>query len=320
MAGHKKKKHEDHPEHIDERWLITYADLMTLLVALFMVLFSISSVNKSKFEAIQSSLQDAFSGRILPGGKGIKEAGGTDNIASPSVHAPQTNLQPYLGGKESDAKNGGGAAAAKKEQAAFEQIKTKIDKLAAEQGLSSKVQTKVIDDGLLIRVLTDDLLFSSGSAVPREQARPLLDDLARLLGSQPDHKLIVEGHTDDMPIRSARFPDNLSLSTARAESIYRTFQQDGIDPARMTAAGSSSYRSIAPNTSAAGRSLNRRVEILVPRTLGVSAETETTKVTVPSIAPDLKSEAAKSTSQTTSESTGSAESSASSPHESSSHK
>ena len=80
MSGHggKKKRGEDHGEHPDERWLVTYADLMTLLVALFMVLFSISSVNKTKFETLQHSLQDAFSGKILPGGQSIKNAGGTD--------------------------------------------------------------------------------------------------------------------------------------------------------------------------------------------------------------------------------------------------
>src|SRR3954452_12417660 len=101
MSGHggKKKKRGDHgAEHPDERWLVTYADLMTLLVALFMVLFSISSVNKSKFETLQQTLQEAFSGRILPGGQSIKEGGGTANVASPSVNAPETNLQPYLGG------------------------------------------------------------------------------------------------------------------------------------------------------------------------------------------------------------------------------
>src|SRR3954465_14880343 len=98
MAGHakKKKRHDDHGEHADERWLLTYSDLITLLMALFMVLFSISSVNKSKFESLQHALQDAFSGRILPGGKSIKEAGGTANIVNPSSAAPQSNLQPYV--------------------------------------------------------------------------------------------------------------------------------------------------------------------------------------------------------------------------------
>src|SRR5919198_5898789 len=107
MAGQRGKKrrrrHDDHGEHVDERWLLTYSDLITLLMALFMVLFSISSVNKSKFESLQHALQDAFSGRILPGGKSIKEAGGTDNIANPSPDAPESSLQPYVGGRPKEA-------------------------------------------------------------------------------------------------------------------------------------------------------------------------------------------------------------------------
>ena len=110
MAAHgkKKKRHDDHGDHPDERWLVTYTDLMTLLVALFMVLFSISSVNKSKFETLQASLQDAFSGRILPGGKSIKEAGGTDNQVNPAPQPPESNLQPFVGGKPADGKKTGG--------------------------------------------------------------------------------------------------------------------------------------------------------------------------------------------------------------------
>src|ERR1700710_1169125 len=114
MAAHgKKKRPEDHGAHPDERWLVTYADLMTLLVALFMVLFSISSVNKSKFESLQQSLQDAFSGRILPGGRSIKQAGGTDNTATPSAAAAISSLQPFVGGKPQESSKTAQAAAGK---------------------------------------------------------------------------------------------------------------------------------------------------------------------------------------------------------------
>ena len=282
MAGHgkKKKRHDDHGEHPDERWLVTYADLMTLLVALFMVLFSISSVNKSKFETLQASLQDAFSGRILPGGKSIKEAGGTDNQVNPSPQPPESNLQPFVGGRPADGKKSGGKT---DEEHQFQELKRQIDKVVAAKGLSGKVQTTVTPDGLQIRLLTDDLLFDSGSATPKPGSLPLLDQLASLLGSQPDHQLIIQGNTDDVPIHSGRFEDNLDLSTARAGSILRTFAADGVTPERMTAAGRGPYKPVAPNTTAGGRSLNRRVEILVPRTGTVSSAT--TKI--PSIKPDL---------------------------------
>jgi chemotaxis protein MotB len=284
MAGHRrKKKHEDHGDHPDERWLVTYADLMTLLVALFMVLFSISSVNKSKFETLQASLQDAFSGRILPGGRSIKEAGGTDNQVNPSPQPPESNLEPFVGGRPSDGKKTGGSA---EEEHQFEKLQQQIQKLVVSRGLSGKISVSVASDGLHIRVLTDDLLFDSGSATPRPQARPLLGQLARLLNTQRDHQLIIQGNTDSQPIHSTQFVDNLDLSTARAGSIYRSFQQDGIAPQRMTAAGRGPYKPIATNATAAGRTLNRRVEILVPRIASTSGASDV-RPQIPSIKPNL---------------------------------
>jgi chemotaxis protein MotB len=272
MSGHggkKKKRGGDHGEHPDERWLVTYADLMTLLVALFMVLFSISSVNKTKFETLQHSLQDAFSGKILPGGQSIKNAGGTTNIKTPSAAPKESSLQPYVGAPKDTVMSGG---TTNEEQKKFEALKKKIDDVAAKKKLSSKIKATVTKDGLLIRLLTDDLLFDSGSAVPRPASLPLLKDVANLLATtQAGHKLIVSGNTDSQPIHSGQFTDNLDLSTARANAIFRTFAHDGISPLRMTAAGRGAYAPIATNKSAGGRSLNRRVEILVPRLTEVTA-------------------------------------------------
>ena len=282
MSGHggKKKKRDDHGEHPDERWLVTYADLMTLLVALFMVLFSISAVNKTKFETLQHSLQDAFSGKILPGGQSIKNAGGTTNIKTPSAAPKESSLQPYVGAPKDTIKSGG---VSNDEQKKFEALKKKIDQVANKKDLSGKIKATVTKDGLLIRLLTDDLLFDSGSAVPRPEALPVLKDVANLLATtQADHKLIVSGNTDTQPIHSGQFADNLDLSTARANAIFRTFAHDGISPLRMTAAGRGAYAPIASNKTAAGRSLNRRVEILVPRL------TEVTKSAAPAIKPDAE--------------------------------
>lgn len=291
MSGHggkKKKRHDDHGEHPDERWLVTYADLMTLLVALFMVLFSISSVNKSKLESLQHSLQDAFSGKVLPGGQSIKESGGVENIKTPSASPKESSLQPYVGSPKDTAqtktKSGSDGNA---EEQAFEKLKKQLDSVAAQKGLSGKIKVSVTDDGLLIRLLTDKLLFDSGSAVPRPQSLPLLKDVAHLLSAtQKSHQLIISGNTDDQPIHSGQFHDNLELSTERANSIFRTFAGDGISPLRMTAAGRGAYAPIAPNTSLAGRSLNRRVEILVPRLTAVTTSaSKATAAKIPSIKP-----------------------------------
>jgi chemotaxis protein MotB len=299
MSGHgKKKRREEHPEHVDERWLLTYSDLITLLMALFMVLFSISSVNKAKFEGLQHSLQAAFSGKIMPGGKAIMDAGGTANIVNPSSSPPKSNLQPYVGGKPKE-ENKDAAAKAKAAKAAeeeqFRKLKAKLDAAAQAAGLADKVKTTITDDGLLIRLLTDDLLFDSGSATVRPESLPLLKQVAKLLDAQTGHNLIVSGNTDSQPISSGQFPDNLALSTARADSIFRTFATDGIAPDRMMSAGRGQYRPIAPNTTVGGRSLNRRVEILVPRVVADAADADgssassgtATAASIPSIKPDF---------------------------------
>jgi chemotaxis protein MotB len=287
MSGHggkKKKRGDDHGDHPDERWLVTYADLMTLLVALFMVLFSISSVNKSKLESLQHSLQDAFSGKVLPGGQSIKESGGVMNIKTPSASPKESSLQPFVGSPKdtSISKNKSGAKGNAEEQA-FEKLKKQLDAVASKQGLSGKIKVTVTDQGLVIRLLTDKLLFDSGSATPRPASLPLLKDVAHLLsGTQADHQLIVSGNTDNQPMHSAQFEDNLALSTGRANAIFRTFAHDGISPLRMTAAGRGAYAPVASNATDAGRSLNRRVEILVPRVSTVTKSSE-----IPSIKPNF---------------------------------
>jgi chemotaxis protein MotB len=296
MAGHgKKKRHDDHPEHVDERWLLTYSDLITLLMALFMVLFSISSVNTSKFEGLQHSLQEAFSGKVMTGGKSIMEAGGASDIVTPSSAPPLSNLQPYVAGatpKPSPKETAAKATAAKAaEQDQFRKLKEKLDGAAAAKGLSSKIKTTITDEGLVIRLLTDDLLFDSGSATIRPDSLPLLKQVAGLLGAQAGHQLIVSGNTDSQPISSGQFPDNLALSTNRAASIVRTFSADGIPQERMTAAGRGASHPIAPNTTAGGRSLNRRVEILVPRVVAAASVTDSrssgAEPTIPSIKPNF---------------------------------
>jgi chemotaxis protein MotB len=302
MSGHggkKSKRGGDHGDHPDERWLVTYADLMTLLVALFMVLFSISSVNKSKLESLQHSLQDAFSGKILPGGQSIKDGGGVENIKNPSQSPADSSLQPYVGSPQDQSKTKNKTAAGASgnaEEQAFNQLKSKLDKVAAAKGISGKVKVSVTDQGLLIRLLTDKLLFASGSATPTPDSLPLLKDVADLLHAETaTHQLIVSGNTDNQPIHSGQFQDNLALSSARAESIFRTFAVDGISPLRMTAAGRGEYQPIAPNTSPAGRSLNRRVEILVPRITSVTAAnassssdtSDTSSTKIPSIKPNF---------------------------------
>ena len=296
MSGHggKKKRGGDHGDHPDERWLVTYADLMTLLVALFMVLFSISSVNKAKLESLQHSLQDAFSGKVLPGGQSIKESGGVMNVKTPSASPKESSLQPFVGSpKDTAISKNKSKQAGNAEEREFQKLKAKLDAVASKQGLSGKINVAITKDGLRIRLLTDKLLFDSGSATPKPQSLPVLKDVAGLLKTtQPGHALIVSGNTDNQPIHSGRYTDNLALSTDRANSIFRVFAHDGIAPSNMTSAGRGAYVPVATNATDAGRSLNRRVEILVPRVVpvtaaGAGADTKATAAKIPSIKPDF---------------------------------
>lgn len=260
-SGHGGGEHEGG----DERWLLSYADMMTLLVALFMVLFSISSVNKSKLEGLQKSLKDAFSGHVLPGGTSIMEAGGASadrRVIAPPQTAPP---QPQMGGATQQMTQAQKVAARAAEAKDFHRLKARIDAFAAQQGITGQVSTRVTADGLHIRILTDKLLFDSGSATPKPGSYPLLAKLGTVLAREGSHAIIVEGHTDTMPIASRQFPTNWELSGARASAITRAFVVARVSPDRLTAAGRADRDPITSNATPAGRAVNRRVEILLPR-------------------------------------------------------
>ena len=280
-------------EESDERWLLTYADMITLLMALFMVLFSISSVNVSKFVTLQRSLQDAFSGRILPGGRALQESGG--DTTSPKVAATPPTTSPAVtsdGAGKADAK--AQAAAAKVEQKDFKALKARVDAYAAKHGLSSKVTTIVTKDGLVIRLLTDKLLFGSGSATVQPGGRGLLSQVGTLLRAENQHVIRVRGFTDPIPIHTAAFPSNWELSAGRAASVVRAFAEAGVAPERLEAAGRASLDPLTTNATALGRARNRRVEVLLPRVATGTAAEEATKADErPRFAPNFGPEGLK---------------------------
>jgi chemotaxis protein MotB len=260
--GGRRGRHGEEEHGSDERWLLTYADMITLLMALFMVLFSISSVNISKFKDLQHSLQDAFSGRVLPGGRSIKESGGSDQVRSSAASLPSPNIQQVQGGRFG---KGTGVSAAAREEDDFQKLKRRIDAYAAQHGLSTKISTTVDRRGLHVRVLTDKLFFASGSADIQPPGLQVVGKLSELFAAERAHPLQVEGHTDPQPIHSERFPTNWELSAARASSVVRSMIGDGVSAGRLSAVGRAYLDPIADNDSEAGRAHNRRVEFLLPR-------------------------------------------------------
>jgi chemotaxis protein MotB len=245
----------------EERWLLTYADMITLLMALFMVMFSIANVNKAKLETLSQSLQEAFSGKILPGGKSIQQNGAQEKPQTPSPTPPIPAITPLV----SEASRQQAQAKAQQEQDDFIRIKHNVDQYAKSHGLNAKLQSTITQRGLVIRLLTDKVLFDSGQAQLKPQAGPLLTQVAHLLRLAPGHDVMVEGHTDNVPIRGSVYPTNWELSTARASRVVRFMVDHGANTMRMGASGYAALHPIASNTTPGGRSRNRRVEIVLLR-------------------------------------------------------
>jgi chemotaxis protein MotB len=287
--GGGRRRHGGAEEGSNERWLLTYADMITLLMALFMVLFSISSVNISKYETLQKSLKAAFSGEILPGGKAIARQGATANAAQAPSSVELQAIEPVAtqgassqaNGSEHSSSSSSSAAAsasqaaqAQKEASEFAHIKAELDAYAKAHGFAKSVQTSIEARGLVIRVLTDDLLFASGQASLEGRATALLEEISALLNVDQTHPISVEGNTDNVPIHSAQFPSNWELSTARASTVVRFLIAHGVGANRLTATGNAEQRPVDTNTTAAGRARNRRVEIVLRRINGAEGSSE----------------------------------------------
>jgi chemotaxis protein MotB len=240
-------------------------------MTLFMVLFAISSVNTVKFALLSKSLSEAFNGKVVQGGTSIQQTGASEQSEEATPEPPLPAIQPMVKVQSSTSERGksGGAAsstnAAIHEEQDFRELKRRIDAYAREHGLQSKLQTTVARRGLVIRLLTDDVLFPSGSATLESGASGLLTAISRLLVTEVRHPIVVEGHTDSRPINSALFPTNWELSTARATQVVRYFIRHHVRPRRLQAAGVAAQRPIASNSTAPGRSQNRRVEIVLVR-------------------------------------------------------
>jgi chemotaxis protein MotB len=251
-------EHGSHAEH-EVRWLLPYADMITLLFALFIVLYAISSVNNAKLEAVSQSINKAFNGKKNKPGE--SEAGKTK---SPIKQDPGSSL---LSSGVTLAQLQKAVEAAKErrsEDARLRNLKKKIDKYAREHGLKDKIDTVIDERGLAVRLLSDKVLFDAGDAHIKRGVRPLLHDVAQILAKEPNH-IRIEGHTDNVPIHTSQFVSNWELSAVRATTVLRLLAVADLSEERLSAVGYAAKRGLASNTTAAGRQKNRRVEIVVLR-------------------------------------------------------
>jgi chemotaxis protein MotB len=266
---HKKHHHEEHENH--ERWLVSGYDMMTLLFAVFVVLFAISSTNISKVKLLEQSLQEAFSGPVLTGGRAMMNTGDTsDGTDQSPPEKPLPSLTPAQALAQAMSPQDAEEAAkqAQAEERSFQALKKRIDKLAEKAGLAEKMSTTVTPDGLKIRLITDGVLFDSGSAVVKAGGRPTLEEIGRIIDQEASHPVQVEGHTDDRPIATSQYPSNWQLSGARAAAVVQQLNGAGVSGKRMSLAGYAAQHPVAGNATPGGRAKNRRVEIILTRLHG----------------------------------------------------
>ncbi|MDR1158970.1 MAG: OmpA family protein [Oscillospiraceae bacterium] len=256
MAKHKGPPHE---EHADESWLIPYADLLTLLLALFIVLFAASSINSEKYQAIMSAFQDELGGTgVLPG---------SDGVLPPGMSPPGNGLRPTPTSAPTPGGEGDGGIGDIKLWPLFDSLQDYVD----ENHMDDNIDVAFTGQDVLI-TLKSDIWFSSGSAEITPSMREQAHMLAQLLrdNQKPEFPLevIVAGHTDNVPIHSSQYPSNWHLSARRALNFLMALLEDSdLDPTRFSSRGYGEYAPIATNNTSEGRQRNRRVELLVSQPL-----------------------------------------------------
>jgi chemotaxis protein MotB len=226
------------PAHAEnhERWIVSYADMLTLLFALFVVLYAISDTNPEKLTVVRTSLNKAFEIGVLSssdGASAVFEGGGG---LSPSFDEIKAN--------------------------SLKIIADDLSTFAADAGIIGKIQVQSNHDGVVVS-LADDLLFASGSAALRPGSQEVLQRLAALLNDLPN-EIRVEGHTDNVPVNSPDYATNWELSAARATTVLRYLSDEaGIEQTRLSAAAYAETRPVGENETPEGRALNRRADIVI---------------------------------------------------------
>ena len=253
----RRKRHDAHEEAENhERWLITYADMITLLMAFFIMLFTMSQVDLAKFKEFSGGLQTHYTGGpqemnlAADGGQGVLDGGGMSQqqILAAAEQVLDKQAQADL--------------ARELERDRLVHVEEVVTRRVREAGLSGKVDFRLEARGLVVTIVSDDVLFPLGSADLQPQGRAVLRGLAGVLRRMPNH-IAVEGHTDNVPVSGGPYGDNWVLSTARATSVLQHVLSLGLPASRLSAAGYADQRPLEPNTTSSNRATNRRVEIVI---------------------------------------------------------
>ena len=256
MSTPRKRREEPEEHENHERWLITYADMITLLMAFFIMLFAMSQIDLAKFAAFKQGLAGHLGVKpdpVLDGGTGITDKG--TGIADGRDDSTAANLA--LQEKQQH------ESAARKERETLTKAQQVITQALTPLGLAQDVHYRLEERGLIVTIISDRVLFDLGSAGLRPEGQAILDGIAGALAQLPND-VAVEGHTDDLPISGGPFATNWELSTARATTVLRNLVDvHHLPPHRLSAAGYADQRPLLPNDSPEHRAANRRVDIVV---------------------------------------------------------
>lgn len=253
----RKKKHEEHENH--ERWLVSYADFITLLFAFFVVMYSISSVNEGKYRVLSDALLAAFRSSpktIMPIQEGqpakapqsqnLKQQPDSNIVAPPDLPVPDVSRRkPRAGGAP----------------APMAELATRFEEEFSRLIDEDLIAVRFNDDYVEVEIKSE-ILFVAGSTQLSPTAKEIIRKFAKVMRNFPN-LMRVEGFTDNTPVKSVVYPSNWELSAARSGSVVRLMAQEGVHPARLSAVGYAEYRPVADNATADGRNRNRRVTIVV---------------------------------------------------------
>jgi chemotaxis protein MotB len=239
----RRPKRAEHDNH--ERWMVSYADFITLLFAFFVVMYGISSVNEGKYKVFGAAINQAF------GTKASEAEGGTMRLTEEEIYFKSLV----------DRRNARLAEKQRKQNERMQNLAKNLNESMAE--FVKKGQMNVSQTGRGVELdINASALFNVGEAALQAEARQTLADVAKQLSSE-EFAIEVEGHTDNLPIATAQFPSNWELSSARASSVVRLFIEQGIVAKRLTAKGAADNHPVLPNDTPEGRARNRRVTITV---------------------------------------------------------
>ncbi len=241
-----KKKHEEH-ENL-ERWLVSYADFITLLFAFFVVMYALSSLNTSKYKALAESLKASFN--YEPTSQNYPKPRSASMGTAPVQIAPR---KPEIAPSEEMERQ--------QARATMKAIATSVQEALEKMVKEGKVQVTETARGISIEI-NASVLFDTAKSDLHKESVEALSAVAKVLAND-DHQIQVEGHTDNLAINSLVFPSNWELSGARAGSVIRLFEANGVSGSRMVAIGYADQRPVAANETEEGRSKNRRVNIMV---------------------------------------------------------